>query len=76
MRRIIVSGENDLHISLVNECNPIFAKKDGILVGMIVNEENKGWILRLGGTFGANGHCDNLKECICKGQKSGYEFFT
>ena len=78
MKKIYLEQDDDntIHFSLISERKPIFAKKDGTLCGMIVNEEGKGWITRTGGTWGVNGHCDNLRECILKGQKSGYEYYT
>jgi len=78
MKKIFLetNDEEAIHFSLISEQNPIFAKKDGVLAGMVVNEEGKGWILRTGGTFGATGHCDNLRECLQKGQKFGYAFYT
>ena len=42
---------------------------------MVVHEE-KGWITRLGGTLGANGFFQSLKECIERGQRDDYEYFV
>ena len=78
MKKIYIDANDadTIHFSLISEQAPIFAKKDGVLVGMIVNEAGKGWITRLGGTFGQSGHHDNLRKCMLAGQKHGYEYFT
>jgi len=76
MKKIYLEENKEvIDFSLVNENRPIFAYEDNILCGMIVNEESKGWITRLGGTLGANGHHYDLKTCIQKGQKSGYSYW-
>lgn len=43
---------------------PIFAKKDGRLVGMLVYEPPDGWIIRLGGECGATGFYTNRETLI------------
>ena len=77
MKKIIVPDKeaSTIDLGLVNEHSAIFAKKEGELKGMIVNEPGKGWILRLGGAFGANGHYNSLMDCLVYGQSSGYEFY-
>ena len=52
---------------------PIFAEMDGILRGMLVLEDD-GWILRLGGKSGADGHHSNLWDCLKSCESFGYEF--
>lgn len=75
MKRIIMEGSNDtIKFSEVSEFTPIFAKKDGILVGMIV-KELEGWILRMGGDLGATGYHESLKECIISCSSLRLEFF-
>lgn len=53
---------------------PVFAKRNGVLRGMIVREE-EGWILRIGGTGGASGHHSTLEECIKSCLQYEYRFF-
>jgi exosome complex RNA-binding protein Rrp4 len=77
MRKIIMDGK-DGYISFndVNKCTPIIAKVGDVVKGMIVKEDNTGWILRIGGSAGSYGHSSTLKECIDKGRKNfGYEFY-
>lgn len=84
MRKIIVRKEDEYAVYLDELKNsvPIFAKKAGKLVGMIVLEYQRaanvpiGWILREGGEFGAYGHSDTREECVRMGQNFGYEFFV
>jgi len=77
MREIIVNKhrEKTVRIEDVISTDPIFAKKDGVLKGMIVKECD-GWILRIGGSTGATGWHATLDECILSCLEYGYEFFT
>ena len=76
MKRIILSVEDGtINLSLVNEHTSIFAKKEDKLRGMIVKEDN-GWILRIGGASGANGHHETRRKCIASCLEYGYEFFV
>lgn len=59
----------------VNERTPIFAKRNGELVGMVVKEE-KGWVLRTGGSSGATGHYKALIDCIESCIPHDYRFFV
>lgn len=54
---------------------PIFAKKDGFLKGLVV-EEDRGWILRIGGPFGASGFHDTRTACMEVAASLGFEFFV
>lgn len=82
MRRIILEEafsplglcSNTIAFSEVNEYSPIFAKKDGILIGMIVKQDN-GWILHVGGSLGATGWHPTLRKCLESCLKRGYEFY-
>lgn len=74
MKRIIVQKQEGVCSSKVNTSTPVFAKKNGRIVGMIICEDD-GWILRLGGKGGAYGFCDDRDECITEGIGYGYEFF-
>ena len=58
------------------DCQAVFAKKKGKLVGMLVNE-NSGWIVRIGGLGGASGHHRTAKKCIKDASSCcEYEFFV
>ena len=76
MRKIILGKEDSdtIPFTEVNEYGPIFAKKCGKLVGMIV-KDNDGWIVRIGGTSGATGHHETLWKCIEHSLTYAYEFF-
>ena len=78
MRKIILERPDfgTIPFSGVNEHEPVFAKKDGKLIGMAV-KENNGWIIRLGGSAGACGHHKTLYDCLksCLGYAPNYEFF-
>lgn len=65
MRQIILvrDTEDKILLSEIHRNTPIFAKKDGVLCGMVVNEDN-GWIVRIGGSTGATGHHETLEKCL------------
>ena len=78
MKKIIIDmgTEETIHLSqIINYDDPIFAKKNGVLKGMVLKED-KGWILRIRRGNGANGHHDSLNECLARCRGFGYEFFT
>ena len=68
--------EETISINEVSENRPIFAKRDGKFTGMIVNESDHGWILRLGGSAGANGHHDSARKCMETCLKYRHEFYV
>ena len=84
MKKIIIKdiNKNEIDLSLVDITKtPIFAKKNGKLSGMLVNESHDvknngavGWILRIGGVYGAYGYDSSIKESIKKGESFGYTF--
>ena len=77
MRKIIIGGYNAstvLEKDVAND-SPVFAKKDDILCGMVV-KEGGGWIIRVGGAYGANGHHATRGQCITAGMSFGYKFYT
>jgi len=79
MKKIIIENDSDSTVYLlqVNILNPIFAKKNGRLAGMLVLElKHGGWILRTGGECGATGHHSTVKKCIESCIPYGYEFFV
>ncbi len=64
-----------IHLKDVGEDKPIFAKRDGKLVGMVIKDE-EGWILRLGGDGGTTG-CHNTRvRCMDRGNAYGYTFYV
>jgi hypothetical protein len=75
MREIFLEKtEKFINIKHINKHKPIFVKKDGKLTGMVVNEDGKGWITRLGGGNGSSGHYETLESCIKKGMEFGYTY--
>jgi len=78
MKKIIFNGKDQQTIELgsVPTETPIFAKKDGMLYGMVIRED-KGWILKVGGSFGSHGHNTSRHDLIAFGAKKfGYEYFV
>jgi hypothetical protein len=77
MRKIILEEENcnTVKLSDINIYSAIFAKRDGIIVGMII-EESAGWILRIGNSSGATGHHPTIEGCMQSCSKKNYEFFV
>lgn len=79
MRKVIIRKHNDdkeVDFDNIHHGVPIFAKRDGRLKGLVV-EESDGWIVRTGGSFGAYGHHDTLFECLDRGAKLyNYSFFV
>lgn len=76
MKKIILDIEDGIvNYSSVGENTPIFAKLRGELKGMIT-KEGQGWILRIGGSSGANGHHETRRKCMASCLKYGYEFFV
>lgn len=77
MKKIIcdTGDEGVVYFSAIDKYEPIFAKLDGKLIGMVV-KENEGWIVRIGGSAGAAGHHETLERCMKACCQFGYEFFT
>jgi hypothetical protein len=65
--QIIINRSTELY-------SPVFAVREGKVAGMIVKEE-KGWILRIGGSGRSHRHCSTLYDCIKGGRPCGYNFF-
>lgn len=78
MKKIIIKEifPSTILLDNINEYSPIFAKEVGSddFCGMIVKED-KGWILRTGGHFGATGHHASLKKCLNSCDEPDYEFY-
>lgn len=78
MRKVIMGGQDSetIYLEDVEEHLPIFAKKEGEFCGMLVNEQDKGWIVRVGGSGGCSGWHKERRKCIERARELGYEFFT
>lgn len=81
MRKIIIQDKTPegpiVYLRNVGEGTPIFAKRNGVLTGMVVYEKGKGWILRTGGTLGCDGHHETRRKCMESASSNyGYMFYT
>ncbi len=63
LQRPVPTPDTPLYLDKISEDRPIFAKRDGHIKGMIV-KENKGWILRTGGSRGYCGHYSSRAELL------------
>ena len=65
MKKIILKSKAIDEISLadVKETEPIFAIGGSKMIGMLVKED-KGWIIRTGGDFGATGYHPDKESAI------------
>jgi len=64
MKTIIFKGEeNAIKLTNIDDFTPIFMIKDGKVVGMLV-EEDKGWIVKIGGNSGSTGYHDTREDAI------------
>lgn len=81
MKKIIVKKPGPtaetVYLEDVYDGTPIFAKINGRLVGMVVNEK-EGWITRIGGPFGSSGFFENREDCIKAGMvdSTSKEYFV
>lgn len=78
MKKVLLALETPeptIKLQQVKETEPIFLKKDGVLVGMISKETN-GWIGRLGGSNLATGYHTERVDCIRKAVANGYQPYT
>ena len=57
------------------DCIPVFAKRDGVLAGMLIRDV-RGWCLKIGGKYASCGHFTTRRECMTEAAKYGYTFFT
>ena len=80
MKKIIMNKDERETINFedVDKNEPIFCKKEGKFIGMIVEEDDEGWIVRIGGCRGVAGYHKTLKRCIEKAyaENLGYEFYV
>ena len=74
--KIDESFQLDSQIKLcdVNEHKPIFAKLDEKLVGMVIKDD-RGWILKTGGTSELTEFHETLKACLGSCLRCNYRFF-
>ena len=77
MRKVILDKKDITTIRLteIGAAVPIFAKKHGILVGMVIRD-NGGWVCRTGGSLHMTGVHITRSECIESCENLGYEFFV
>lgn len=74
MKKIIIDeNESEINISQISEEIPIFALRENMVIGMVIHEKD-GWIIRIGGCFGAAGNHNKRSDCIKSGIKYGYSF--
>ncbi len=78
MKRVIVETKSVDVIGSENIANStsIFAKLGGKLCGMVVYEESKGWVLKIGGRFGCSGYYETREECMLAAMEFDYEFYV
>lgn len=67
---------NTISNNMVLTETPVFVYNgDNILIGMLIKETHKGWIIRLGGTTGLSPHKDTREAAIKQGRAIyGYTF--
>ena len=59
----------------IPDSTPIFAKdENGELVGMVVKEDDGGWITRIGGAGGASGYHETRRACMNASIKYNWTF--
>jgi len=77
MRKVIIEKENEQTVLLesITPAKPIFAVRNGGIVGMIICEE-RGYILRYPTGIGANGHHPSILKCVESVGKLGFSFVT
>ena len=77
MRKIIIETDasDTIRLTQIVSSEPIFAKLNSILIGMLVKED-EGWICRIGGDAGSTGHHNTREKCIRSCMRHGYEFFV
>ncbi len=82
MKKIILDEHDDDEVNLSDLRNdvPIFAKRQGKMVGMVISEHTgegkKKWILRLGGECASNGWHESRQELLKSNLKYHFEFFV
>ncbi len=69
MKTITISDSKTINLDDVLESEAIFAYENDELIGMVVMEDHFGWIVRIGGDFGAYGYRETLKELIIDGME-------
>ncbi len=76
MRKVVFEEKEreDVFLKDISEYMAIFAKQNGKLVGMIINED-EGWILRKGDGSGCSGHFDSRLNCLESASKYKYSFY-
>ncbi len=87
MKKVILNDATTISLHDISEYTPIFAKRGGVMAGMIVHEtacgnedvdyeDHHGWILRTGGSVGSTGFHKTREECIENCVVHNYEFYV
>ena len=78
MRKIIFKIGDEVRLNDIDaKTIPIFAKKKGKIVGMVVQDFNdRRWRLALGGSYSSTGFHDTIQGCLESCLKYDYEFFV
>lgn len=66
----------EVYLDDVPENHPIFVKKEGKLIGMVIRDEIHGWIIKLGGKLGATGYYSSREDCLQHGARYDYQYFV
>jgi hypothetical protein len=76
MKKIILNRiiSETIAFKEVREFDPIFVKDGDRFVGMVIKDEDKGWIIRADGDIGVTGCHDELFVCLESGVKYGYTY--
>ncbi len=72
---VFIPKQERVTLDSIDRHEPIFAKRDGKLAGMVVKED-EGWILRIGGSIGSYGHHTELEDCLETSLQFGYTYFV
>jgi len=75
LKQVSLATSEVVTLTEVAEEDPIFAKRGGVLRGMVV-QELSGWILKTGGLTGAYGYYKSRTECLKRGLTLNYKFFV
>jgi len=75
MKKVILERDEDVLLGMLGINEPIFAKKNGKLCGIIVQIANNQWVLSLGGCATSTGTHRTRELCMKDGLCCGYEFF-
>lgn len=68
MKKVIITEVEKETILLdhIEETEPIFLVRNGMVTGLLVKEIDKGWIIRVGGACGSTGFYKTRKEAMLR----------